>query len=920
MKLLLTKQERELFKEAADKGTLDVARFVQCITPLAESTPPATFNSWNETLSASAWQTATGATLLMYINAEDSSTATIDIDNGGITALADKSASNNPLTIESQSFLNKEGSTNAIAWGTGFGYNNAVGAALSGNPFSKPHFVPIQFKIPSFPSSKETLWSQGGNTTDTGRSLSITTSGQLEINWKDNSGNTATLTSSLTLPLNKKISVLTFWERSRVRVFVHDGDTNLFTKFISGSGGVNVSTTIDRFILGSLYRNGSFGQSFTGHFYSILVAQGIFTNSYTLMEKTLEMTAIPYSTVNASTINSGLVGHFVFPGPGGASPASDAVDLVSGLTLPSNNSPTTGTGLFHNSTVLNGTSQYYYLANGVNATWNIGNQAAFSLFARFKVSENSSNRCLFGMMNGASSGVRLIQFGGFVRLYRDAVNVLTSAVSLANGQWYTCHLWLSGGTINLQVDTETPVSAAWTARDTLNYGLMIGAGAAALPTVQHYWQGDIDCISLWSRATTTTERTELRNNGSFREGFYEYLIGAEPPVVAPAIPPYWGPQIAGTTLNSPQLHIESHYSQSNKKIWITCKMPVTGYLKSIKSWLKTGPSSGYSSGNPKFKIQIQSDSGGVPSGSLIAAGAETAEFTVTNPNSSITQDSSNYRNENFTTPPLISKDTKFHVVFNNTSLTDIWCSLNCIMNADGGKSQNAPTWDNNTFQFRHPRDGYAAYIPCTVLGIDLTNDGTIDHWFGNPYIETHNYNNDNTSNQPNYIGAVQVGRVILPVHAGYSPTLNAINIAAYRTQGNGNLTCTIKNAGGSTVATTNIPASQFSTYTYGSRLTNPVTWGRSTFSSPPTLSASTTYYLELSSDTSTRYWPSILREGDVDRNGITVYNWGGVNPTGLYGGWYAGSGKYQQSVNSGSSWSEFPGGGTKDLAFYFEVS
>lgn len=271
----------------------------------------------------------------------------------------------------------------------------------------------------------------------------------------------------------------------------------------------------------------------------------------------------------------------------------------------------------------------------------------------------------------------------------------------------------------------------------------------------------------------------------------------------------------------------------------------SGVLTNIAAYCITG--GGYSLGTGgSIECRVETDDGtGLPSGSLVSAGAS---LTLTTPNSSA------IREWNFTTPPTLTSGVVYHFVFSNkdASPTANYVSIDMI-DVSGYSRLPQPTvpddyryalYQNGAPPWVHANEFY--YPILRLLYADGYKSGQCTYENGNPQ----------------YIGGLQ------KVRENFTPTVTMIvrrvSVAVARVAGTAaDLVINLKNltTGGTLIDTGSIPAASVhigDNARYGCRY---VTW---TPAAPITLTAGTNYSLEVTStETANRYMTASSRHGGV---------------------------------------------------------
>lgn len=203
-------------------------------------------------------------------------------------------------------------------------------------------------------------------------------------------------------------------------------------------------------------------------------------------------------------------------------------DSHGGNDLTDNNFTGSATGKINNAADLEQMSQHY-LSIADSATIGTGDiDCSFSIWVKpeslvgfpmilSKGSEVGTDR-EYALYVDTSDSNRLVwQYGTF-----GAGHVLTSVTGLTVGVWY--HIVVGYDSVNnlqfmyINGVAETPISNT----EATIHGtdpLQVGAGTSQ----GLYWDGLIDEVGFWKRVLTSSEVTELYNNGNGRS--YGYIVG-----------------------------------------------------------------------------------------------------------------------------------------------------------------------------------------------------------------------------------------------------------------------------------------------------------------------------------------------------------------------------------------------------------
>jgi hypothetical protein len=195
-----------------------------------------------------------------------------------------------------------------------------------------------------------------------------------------------------------------------------------------------------------------------------------------------------------------------------------------GLTLTNNGTATFDTGKIGDAVHLVAASNQY-LSRVDHAALSCGASQSLSasLWVRHTTLANSGalNKGSPSAGSGGEWGFEFLSASAkwrfILRNTADTTSLaVTSPVVCTTATWYHLVGWwdAAGKTINIAIDDETPVSAAFAAGgfdgvNDLNIGFWVAIGAK--------FNGDVDAVGIWNRVLTADERTALYNGGAGRE-------------------------------------------------------------------------------------------------------------------------------------------------------------------------------------------------------------------------------------------------------------------------------------------------------------------------------------------------------------------------------------------------------------------
>jgi hypothetical protein len=894
------------------------------------------FVPWTEQLSLTQWQTNTGLTALQYINPQDSTSVVL-----GVPDLADlvndKTANNHDVDFDGLSRLANRTTTNGIIAETSAGLNTSAMPSISGNSWSNPFILAYCFEISRAPTSTETLYCHGSSSADVFMTIDITTNRYLQYTYKDDSGNTLTKTASTAVPYDKKMLLIAFLERSKVRIFLH-GDSFDHSIQITNEGAFNTTSTLTTQAINCKYASGSTSQQRTsGYYYGHLLAEGVSTKTFDIIENCCNLLGVPFALTDISTLDTGLISLMQSPGAGNlATPKADVVDLISGLTFTATGTiPTAGDGKFHKALNLTNVASSIFTKATVPAIWDIysGSYGDYTLYIRYKTGtlDTSTRNIICLNTTGAPTTqnvrIQLAPTTSLIALVVDNSTKATTTVAAASDTWYDIVVKGASGVHTFSVNGETPITFTPGTRSTVGGYFGLGAMLTAASTIQYPGRGYLDVVSLHSRALSADEIIQLRRGGDGLDGMFNYLTqydggGGDPPSQTAE---FRGTQCAVNTNNN--VYLCGSTATGSGATYLSFIPPRSGRIRKITAWWKTrnnaGDTGDYSRGTGgTYTLSVRTDNAGVPSSTVVCEQTGITGWSLDG------DTAADYKTTTLTTQnALVTAGTQYHLSIINTdgNPTLNWSCMNTSdLYPSTNRAVSSPTMNNTTdFAVRlgygknrgGPFNNYTTYqgVLNLVFHIDTDDSGTADFWFGFPATSCFS---GNTRAVSTAFGGTTRIRQILPIASGDDFDITAINVALTRSGSAGDITARILASNGTTVlATTTISSSEFPSVTIST--TSQPSWGRGALSSPLTITGGNTYYLELYSS-STSYYPVAIQDAQtwLNANGGTDPGISGIS--GVRGGWYGSNGKLESSSNSGSSYGTYMNG-DKDLGFYFEV-
>jgi hypothetical protein len=315
-------------------------------------------------------------------------------------------------------------------------------------------------------------------------------------------------------------------------------------------------------------------------------------------------------------------------------------------------------------------------------------------------------------------------------------------------------------------------------------------------------------------------------------------------------------------------------------------------LVAFRPHMKAAGESGYSGGTyGTIRASIRTDNNGYPTGTSLA-------------NTDFVYDA-NWPEIQFSNPPALTKGTAYHIVFTNIDPkpTINFFSLNHMFRFAATTPQH-PNRNDSDWHVAISRNGGAWGPVSGGWGSDNMYSPDIDLRFANGSHQGQGYIDVDTANGCIIAGANNMCREGIVVSGG-DKNFSSVGVRIAKTSGNGNLIVRLENGDGSLIDSVSMPVSSVPVFsrTLDSEAGR---WIEGSFSRNVTLANGSTYYLRLSTDSSTSLWTRGIQGG---------VSWPGFHPSTVFT-----DGFMQYTTNGGSTWDYIPGLGGEDgdLQFYLK--
>ena len=313
----------------------------------------------------------------------------------------------------------------------------------------------------------------------------------------------------------------------------------------------------------------------------------------------------------------------------------------------------------------------------------------------------------------------------------------------------------------------------------------------------------------------------------------------------------------------------------------------TSRLVSVR-FSQRGGSGGYSGGTGgTMRITIQTDKGGVPSGTVLAS----LSFSPGNPGGGWTK----FNRYSFGAPPSLTRGVTYHVVYQNIDSrpTANFISVNDIFAYNAANVLRPPAL-TPVFATLDQEDGYWAVKREYTPAVDLTYANGVHD--GQAYIEAM------VAQYGSISGSSRMVRETFTVSGG-SRTVSSAAVRVRRTGGTSPLVVRLETAGGKVLRSASVAASAVGVSRPGDfGYSVSETWVLARFASPVTLANGARYNLRLSTASGTEYTTIPLREGTD--SGLASFRFT--------------DGSGQRTTNGGSSWSNLYEWSPVDLQFFLQ--
>ena len=207
--------------------------------------------------------------------------------------------------------------------------------------------------------------------------------------------------------------------------------------------------------------------------------------------------------------------------------SGNAADSVGSNTLTNVNSVTYTTGKINNGALTARTGSKYFSITDTSQSGLDFGTGDFTFNIWIKPSSIGAGDGFFSKGAGGGNSQYWMRFNnntGNVLTFLTSQGagetiVSTSAAGITTGNWYMLTFKRSGTTLSIKVNAGTAVTATGTVRNCDNTSaFLLGAGPGNIP-----FDGILDEVGVWSRATTDAEDTQLYNAGA---GFtYPFVTG-----------------------------------------------------------------------------------------------------------------------------------------------------------------------------------------------------------------------------------------------------------------------------------------------------------------------------------------------------------------------------------------------------------
>lgn len=199
--------------------------------------------------------------------------------------------------------------------------------------------------------------------------------------------------------------------------------------------------------------------------------------------------------------------------------SGNATDSVGSNTLTNVNSSVRATGKINNGADLeSGSAQYFSIADASQSGLDFGTgDFTFNIWIKPE-SIGTNGDGFFSKGSGGGNSQYWMRFnnntGNVLRFLTtqgsSESSVSTSAAGISVGNWYMLTFKRSGTTLSIKVNAGTAVTATGTVRNCDNASaFLLGAGPGNQP-----FDGILDEVGVWNRATTDEEDTQLYNAGA----------------------------------------------------------------------------------------------------------------------------------------------------------------------------------------------------------------------------------------------------------------------------------------------------------------------------------------------------------------------------------------------------------------------
>lgn len=203
------------------------------------------------------------------------------------------------------------------------------------------------------------------------------------------------------------------------------------------------------------------------------------------------------------SLGEGLTSYFDFNGSG-----TNLPNLVNGsLNGTSSDTAVWKAGIIGNASEITGANEYYFNISNISF-WNVGGNNSVSFW--YRVTDIASQRYMFATAEDTSNFGGTVHTDGTTQLWGGEKSTTLSLGNQINRWTHVVIVQTEGGVVEFYINGTLETTSSSGSSVPANRGITIGSTYTGVAT----FRGKIDEFGVWNRTLTSTEVTQLYNNGS----------------------------------------------------------------------------------------------------------------------------------------------------------------------------------------------------------------------------------------------------------------------------------------------------------------------------------------------------------------------------------------------------------------------